>query len=78
MRMDKIVHSFAYYSREDRNKIIERWREIYREDFERFKLIIAPKTIADNHQNETSEIVGHSEPFVRPPAVYDNITNYNY
>ena len=42
-----VKHEFAYFSREERNKTIERWRKIYGMGFENYELLIAPKYVKE-------------------------------
>ncbi len=71
------LHSFHYWSREERSTIIERWKLAYPNTIHAFDIHILP-TVVDR-----SEIVGKQtrldklqvaskERYERPPSVYSN------
>lgn len=67
------VHSFSYFSREERRIIIERWRHLYKDEFWRFHLHILPVVIDEQEKRQQGRPKKEApRPFVRPPAVYDN------
>ena len=43
---ERVLHSYSYFSREDRKKIINRWIDLYKETFERYEVAITPNVFS--------------------------------
>lgn len=89
----EILHSFAYTSREERKKIVDRWKRTYEDYYHLCCLAIIPnvyvpsvkvspeakKRLAEEKLARLQErSSGRHKQFTRPAAVYNNIPTYNY
>lgn len=73
IRAGKSVHSFSYFSREERKIIIDRWRRLHGQDFDNMELHIAPVVIDEQDKKPNGRPKKEPErKFVRPPAIYGN------
>lgn len=79
-----LLHSFKYFSREERKLIIERWKQAYPHILHAFDIHICPnvfqgrpRTRLDKMQEESKERY-EKPPIIRPAAKYDNLPIYNY
>jgi len=74
-----VKHEFAYFSREERNKIVERWRKLYGSDFETYELGIVPKYMKElrkSPEGETKLQQLQRESKIRQERRYISIRNH--
>lgn len=78
-----LLHSFKYFSREERKLIIERWKQAYPHILHAFDIHICPNVILGRPREKVTRLETlqekSKERYERPPARYDNNKSlYNY
>jgi len=83
---ENVIHSFVYSSREMRNTIVERWKQLYKEVFYLYNVQIAPEVIEEKIEKR---VIAKKKPlerlqeeskqrFERHLGVYGNLQIYKY